>query len=95
MTGQSNGDTVNFALGSGTFTYAAPFAMGGLSQVNFNSGTVFVDGTIQATTLAVNSGGTAAGTGLLVGDVTVDVWRHADAGQSGATRSAPSTSSAA
>ena len=71
VTGQSNGDTVNFSLGSGTFTYAAPFAMGGLSQVNFNSGTVFVDGTIQATTIAVNGGGTAAGTGLLVGDVTV------------------------
>ena len=69
--GQNNGDTVNFALGSGSFTYAAPFAMTGLSLVNFNSGTAFVDGSIQATTLAVNSGGTAAGTGTLTGALTV------------------------
>ncbi|HLH90190.1 MAG TPA: autotransporter domain-containing protein, partial [Xanthobacteraceae bacterium] len=69
--GQGNGDTVNFALGSGSFTYAAPFAMTGLSQVNFNSGTAFIDGSITATTLTVNSGGAAAGTGTLAGDVTV------------------------
>ncbi len=71
VVGQSNGDTVNFALGAGSFTYASPYAMTGLAQVNFNSGTAFIDGSITATALAVNSGGTAAGTGTLAGDVTV------------------------
>jgi outer membrane autotransporter protein len=71
VVGQSNGDTVNFALGSGSFTFAAPFAMTGLTLVNFDSGTAFVDGSITATTLAVNSGGTAAGIGTLAGAVTV------------------------
>ena len=48
--------TVNFALGSGgVFTYAAPFAMTGLSLVNFDSGTAFIDGSIQATVISVNN----------------------------------------
>jgi outer membrane autotransporter protein len=71
VVGQNNGDTVNFALGGGSFTYSAPFAMTGLSQVNFVSGTAYVDGSITATTLNINSGGTAAGTGTLAGGVTV------------------------
>ena len=72
VVGAGTSDTVNFALGSGSFTYAAPFAMTGLNLVNFNSGTVFVDGAIGATTLAVNSGATAAGTGTLLGAVFVN-----------------------
>jgi uncharacterized protein with beta-barrel porin domain len=71
VVGAGAADTVNFALGSGTFTYASPFAMTGLNLVNFNSGTVFVDGSIAATTIDVNNGGTAAGTGTLSGAVTV------------------------
>ena len=54
--------------------------MGGLSQVNFNSGTVFVDGTIQATTIAVN--GRHRGRHRPPGwRRDCDVWRHA--GRSG------------
>jgi outer membrane autotransporter protein len=64
-------DTVNFALGTGAFTYASPFAMTALGLVNFNSGIVFVDGSIAGTTINVNAGGTAAGTGTLAGAVTV------------------------
>jgi outer membrane autotransporter protein len=71
VVGAGNAGTVNFLLGSGSFTYAAPFAMTGLSFVNFNSGTVYVDGSIQATTLDVNNGATAAGTGTLLGAVFV------------------------
>jgi outer membrane autotransporter protein len=66
-----NAGTVNFTLGSGSFTYAAPFAMTGLAQVNVNSGTAFVDGSIGATAIDINGGGTVAGTGTLAGAVTV------------------------
>ena len=71
VVGQNAGDTVNFALGAGSFTYASPYAMTGLAQVNFNSGTAYVDGAITATAIAVNNGGTLAGTGTLTGPVTV------------------------
>ena len=72
VVGSGSSDTVNFALGGGgTFTYASPYAMTGLNLVNFNSGTVWVDGSIQATTIDINNGGIAAGTGTLAGAVTV------------------------
>ena len=64
-------DTVNFALGSGTFTYASPLAMTALSLVNFNSGTVVVNGSIGGTTIDVNAGAAVAGAGTLAGAVTI------------------------
>ncbi|HLH90192.1 MAG TPA: autotransporter domain-containing protein [Xanthobacteraceae bacterium] len=70
VVGQGNG-FVNFNLGAGTFTYASPFAMTALGFANINSGTVLVDGSIAATTIDVNNGGTAAGTGTLAGAVNV------------------------
>jgi outer membrane autotransporter protein len=69
VTAAGNAGTVNFILGSGSFTYAA--AMTGLEFVNFNSGTVFVDGSIHANFIDVNSGGTAGGIGTLAGAVLV------------------------
>jgi uncharacterized protein with beta-barrel porin domain len=69
--GQGSANTVNFALGAGSFAYASPYAMTGLNLVNFNSGTAYIDGSIQATTIDINNGGTAAGTGTFTGPVTV------------------------
>ncbi len=57
-------DTINFALGSGTFTYAAAFGFSGINQVNINSGTVILNGTNNATNIDVN-GGTLGGSGTL------------------------------
>jgi uncharacterized protein with beta-barrel porin domain len=62
IVGQNAGDTINFNLGSGTFTYAAPFGFSAINQVNVNSGTVILDGTNQTTNTTV-AGGT-----LEVGD---------------------------
>jgi uncharacterized protein with beta-barrel porin domain len=55
-------DTINFNLGSGTFTYAAAFS--NINQVNINSGTVVLNGANSATAVDVN-GGTLAGTGSI------------------------------
>jgi hypothetical protein len=56
--GIASGDTVNFALGSGSFTYADTIA--GMQAVNINSGTLFDSGSITAAGVTVNSGGTLA-----------------------------------
>jgi uncharacterized protein with beta-barrel porin domain len=67
IVGKGTSDTVNFALGSGTFTYGSAFGFTGVNQVNVNSGTVILDGTNSATNVTVNSGileiGDAANTG--------------------------------
>ena len=55
---------VNFALGSGTFTYGSAFSISGVNQINVNSGLVILDGTNSAANVAVN-GGT-----LEVGDIS-------------------------
>ena len=44
--GTGNGDTVNFALGSGSFAYANTIT--GMQSVNINSGTLFDSGSITA-----------------------------------------------
>ena len=44
IVGMGSSDTINFALGNGTFTYAAPFGFSGIDTVNVNSGTVVLDG---------------------------------------------------
>ncbi len=52
--------TVNFALGSGnTFSYAN--AISGVAAVNVNSGTLFDNSSITATTVSVNGGALAPG----------------------------------
>jgi uncharacterized protein with beta-barrel porin domain len=56
--GTTSGDTVNFALGSGSFAYANTIT--GVQAVNINSGTLFDSGTITAGGVVVNSGGTLA-----------------------------------
>ena len=56
--GTGNGDTVNFALGSGSFAYANTIT--GIQTVNINSGTLFDSGTITAGGVTVNSSGTLA-----------------------------------
>ena len=55
-------DTINFNLGTGTFTYAAAFS--NINQVNINSGTVVLNGANSATAVDVD-GGTLAGTGSI------------------------------
>jgi uncharacterized protein with beta-barrel porin domain len=73
VVGQNAGDTINFALGSGTFSYAAPYSMSNVSEVDFNSGTVYVDGSIGGTgsTININGGAIVGGSGTLGGTVTV------------------------
>jgi autotransporter-associated beta strand protein len=69
--GAGSSDTINFNLGSGnTFTYANTIT--GVNNLNFNSGTVVLDGTIA------NGGGTAAltiapGGTLLIGSNTASI----------------------
>src|SRR6202021_3875103 len=65
IVGKGTRDTINFALGSGTFTYGSAFGFSGINQVNVNSGTVLLNGTNSATNLAVNKGGTLGGIGPL------------------------------
>ena len=62
--GSGTTDTVNFALGGGTFTYASPYGFTAVNQVNVNSGTVILNGVNDATNVDVN-GGTLAGTGSI------------------------------
>lgn len=47
---------LDFGLGSGSFTFGAPFAITGIDQVTMNSGTVEIDGKLDAATLTVNGG---------------------------------------
>ncbi len=64
--GASIDDTVTFALSPGqTFTYASPYGFHQIGQVNINSGTVVLNGQNDAQEVAVNSGGTLAGDGVL------------------------------
>jgi uncharacterized protein with beta-barrel porin domain len=62
IVGQGSTNTLNFNLGSGTFTYDAAYGFSGVNQVNVNSGTVVLNGTNSATNVDVY-GGTLAGTG--------------------------------
>jgi outer membrane autotransporter protein len=48
---------LNFALGSGSFTYGSSFVIS-IDAVAVNSGTVQLDGTLTSNTVNVNSGGT-------------------------------------
>ena len=56
VVGQGSADTINFALGTRTFTYASGFGFSGINQVNVASGMVVLDGTNSATAVAVNGG---------------------------------------
>jgi uncharacterized protein with beta-barrel porin domain len=62
IVGQGSSNTLNFNLGSGTFTYDAAYGFSGVNQVNVNSGTVVLNGTNSATNVDVY-GGTLAGSG--------------------------------
>jgi uncharacterized protein YhjY with autotransporter beta-barrel domain len=62
IVGAGASNTVNFALGSGTFTYNSAFT--GINQVNINSGTVVLNGANIATNVDVK-GGTLAGSGSI------------------------------
>jgi uncharacterized protein with beta-barrel porin domain len=54
--GQSAGETINFSLGAGTFTYAAAYGFTSINQVNVNSGIVILNGANDAANVAVNGG---------------------------------------
>jgi hypothetical protein len=56
IVGQGTQNTLNFALGSGTFTYGSAFGFSAINQVNVNSGKVILDGTNSATNVTVNGG---------------------------------------
>jgi len=60
--GAGASNTINFALGSGIFTYNSAFT--GINQVNINSGTVVLNSANIATNVDVN-GGTLAGSGII------------------------------
>jgi outer membrane autotransporter protein len=56
IVGQGASNTVNFALGNGTFIYDSPFSISGIHQLNVNSGLVILDGSNAAANVAVNGG---------------------------------------
>ena len=56
IVGQGSSNTVNFNLGSGTFTYDTAYGFSGVNQVNINSGTVVLNGTNSATNVDVYGG---------------------------------------
>jgi hypothetical protein len=62
IVGAGASNTINFALGSGIFTYNSAFT--GINQVNINSGTVVLNSANIATNVDVN-GGTLAGSGII------------------------------
>lgn len=68
-------NTVNFNLGSGTFTYGAAFGFHGINLVNVNSGTVILDGSNNANTVNVTGGnlevGDAANPGAILGALSL------------------------
>ena len=70
IVGAGVSDTLNFTLGSGTFTYGAAYGFSGINQVNVTSGTVLLNGTDSATAVTV-SGGTLGGTGTLAALMTI------------------------
>jgi uncharacterized protein with beta-barrel porin domain len=61
IVGQGARDTINFALGTGTFTYGAGFGFSGIHQVNVTSGTVILDGANSATAVTVSGGNLQVG----------------------------------
>jgi uncharacterized protein with beta-barrel porin domain len=61
IVGLGTTDTVNFALGSNTFTYGAAFGFTGIGQVNVSSGTVILNGANSATNVAVSGGNLQVG----------------------------------
>ena len=65
IVGQGATNTINFNLGSGTFTYGSAYGFTGVNQVNVNSGIVVLNGANSATSIAVNNGGMLAGAGTL------------------------------
>jgi uncharacterized protein with beta-barrel porin domain len=71
--GQGTSNTVNFTPGAGnTFVYASPFGFSGVNQANVSSGTVVLDGSNSATSVAVNSGATLAGTGTVASAMSIN-----------------------
>ncbi|MDW6021409.1 autotransporter outer membrane beta-barrel domain-containing protein [Mesorhizobium sp. BAC0120] len=50
------GATLNFALGAGSFTFAAPNAITGMAEINMNSGTVDLQGTATTDRMTVSGG---------------------------------------
>ena len=65
------GDTVALALGTGTFTYDAPYTMSGVDSVSVTSGTARINGTINADAVTVASGARLEGTGTINAPVTI------------------------
>ncbi|MGC1778474.1 MAG: autotransporter domain-containing protein [Xanthobacteraceae bacterium] len=62
--GIASGDTLNFTLGDGTFTYNSSFT--NFDTVNVNSGMVVLNGASNSAAMVnVNSGGTLAGNGTI------------------------------
>jgi hypothetical protein len=58
IVGSGHNGTINFALGSGTFTYANNFT--GINQVNVNSGTAVLEGVNSATNITIGRAGALA-----------------------------------
>jgi outer membrane autotransporter protein len=56
IVGAGTTNTVNFALGAGTFTYGSAFSITGVNLINVNSGLVILNGSNSATNVAVNGG---------------------------------------
>ena len=54
--GHGANETVNFNLGASSFVYDAAYRLTNLNQLNVNSGTVVLNGTNDATHVAVNGG---------------------------------------
>jgi uncharacterized protein with beta-barrel porin domain len=70
ITGTGSSGTVNFAVGGGnTFTYTN--AITGVSAVNVNSGTLFDNNSITATTVTVNGGTLAPGLPNTIGALSI------------------------
>lgn len=65
VVGQGASNTINFNLGSSSFIYGSAYGFTGVNQVNVNSGTVVLNGSNSATSIAVNNGGVLAGVGTL------------------------------
>jgi hypothetical protein len=69
IVGQGSSNTINFALGAGTFTYANSFT--GINQANFNSGTVVLEGADTVSNVAINSGTVVVGNNQAFGTAPV------------------------
>ena len=70
ITGTGSSGTVNFAVGGGnTFTYTN--SISGVSAVNVNSGTLFDNNSITATTVTVNGGTLAPGLPNSIGALSI------------------------